>query len=306
MGHDHDHATGRAEDRGRLRLVLLVTAVVVVVELVGAWLSHSLALVADAGHMATDATSVVLALSASYVATLPSTARRTWGYHRAEVLAALVNAVVLLGVCGVLVWLGARRLVHPGHVEPGTLVLFAGVGLAANVAGLGLLAGRRGSSLTMRAVYLEVASDALGSAAAVVAGVVVATTGFTRADPIASLLIALLVLPRSAVLLGQTVAVLLEAAPPGLDVEQVRAHLADVDGVVEVHDLHAWLITSGLPALSAHVTVTDEALAARGVGALLDELSACAARDFAIAHATFQVEPGSHRPHEDLGGQEHP
>ncbi|MGN6252422.1 MAG: cation diffusion facilitator family transporter [Marmoricola sp.] len=306
MGHEHDHAAGRAEDRGRLRLVLLVSVTVVVVELVGAWVSHSLALVADAGHLATDATSVVLALSASYVATLAPSPRRTWGYHRAEVLAALVNAVVLLGVCGVLVWLGLRRLVHPGHVDAGSMVLFAGIGLAANVAGLALLAGRRTSSLTMRAVYLEVASDALGSFAALVAGVLVATTGFARADPIASLLIALLVLPRSAVLLGQTVAVLLEATPPDLDVEEVRTHLCAMDGVVEVHDLHAWLITSGMPALSAHVTVTDAALASRGVGAILDELCACARSDFGIEHATFQVEPDGHRGHEDLGQQEHP
>lgn len=305
MGHDHGHATGRAVDRRRLRLVLLLTITVVAVELVGAWLSHALALVADAGHLATDASAVVLALSASYVATRPPTTRRTWGYHRAEVLAALVNAVVLLGVCGVLVWLSVRRLLHPGHLEPGTMVLFAGIGLAANVVGLVLLTDRRSSSLAMRAVYLEIASDALGSLAAVVAGIVVATTGFTRADPLASLLIALLVLPRSAVLLGQTVAVLLEAVPPGLDLERVRARLAEVDGVVEVHDLHAWLITSGMPALSAHVTVTDEALASGVVGPVLDQLCACAAHEFGIDHATFQLEPRSHRPHEDLGGHEH-
>lgn len=306
MGHDHGHAAGRAVDRRRLRLVLLLTATVVAVELVGAWLSSALALVADAGHLATDASSVVLALSASYVASRPATARRTWGYHRAEVLAALVNAVVLLGVCGVLVWLSVRRLMHPGHVEPGTMVLFAAVGLAANVTGLALLADRRGASLAMRAVYLEVASDALGSLAAVVAGLVVATTGFTRADPLASLLIALLVLPRSAVLLGRTVAVLLEAVPPGLDLDRVRSRLAEVDGVVEIHDLHAWLITSGMPALSAHVTVDDETLGRGDVGAVLDRLCACAAGEFEIEHATFQLEPRSHRPHEDLGGQEHP
>jgi cobalt-zinc-cadmium efflux system protein len=300
----HSHATGRADDRRRLLLVLLVTVVVVVIELVGAWLSGSLALLADAGHMLTDAAGIVVALSASLIATRPVSARRTFGYHRAEIFAAVVNALVLLAVCGYLAYAGTRRLVHPTDVDAGQMLVFAVIGLAANAASLTLLAGRRDHSLNMKGAYLEVLSDALGSVLAIVAGVVVLTTGFLRADSIASLLIAVMVLPRAWALLGEAGAVLLEAAPRDLDVDEVRDHLCRVAGVVDVHDLHAWTITSGMPALSAHVTMTRESLAARGVGAVLDDLTGCVAAHFGIEHATFQVEPESHRDHEH--DTEHP
>ena len=305
-GHSHHgHAAGRAQDRSRLRLVLLVTAVVFAVELVGAWLSSSLALLADAGHLLTDAAAVVVALSASLVATLPATPRRTFGYHRAEILAALLNALVLLGVCGYLVWAGVHRLFHPVAVDAGLMLGFAAVGLLANGLSLSLLHRRKDASLNMKGAFLEVLSDTIGSAAAIAAAVVVLLTGFLRADPIASLLIAALILPRTWTLLREALAVLLEAAPHGLDVEAVRRHLAAAEGVVEVHDLHAWTITSGMPAMSAHVTVTDAALAQRGVGRILDELSGCVASHFGIDHATFQLEPQSHRGHEHLGEHDH-
>lgn len=304
-GHDHGghggHGAGRAADRRRLWLVLAVTGGVAVVELVGALLSGSLALLADAGHMFTDTAAIVLALSASYVATLPASPRRTFGYHRAEILAALINAVVLLGVCGYLAVAGVRRLLDPAPVEAGLMLVFAGVGLAANLVSLALLAARQGQSLNMRGAFLEVLGDAFGSVAAIVAGVVVLATGWERADSIASLAIAVLILPRAWSLLRDCTRVLLESAPPGVEVETVRHHLLHADGVVDVHDLHAWLITSGMPALSAHVTVTDEALADRGVGAVLDDLAACVAEHFDIDHATFQVEPQSHRAHEPGG-----
>ena len=303
-GHDHSHSAGRAHDRSRLRLVLVVTASVAVVELVGALLSGSLALLADAGHMFTDTAAIVLALSASYVATLPATSRRTFGYHRAEILAALINAVVLLGVCGYLAYAGIVRLLDPVPVRAGQMLVFAVLGLAANLVSIGLLAARRDESLNMRGAFLEVLGDAFGSAAAIVAGVVVLTTGFDRADSIASLVIAVLILPRAWSLLTDCVRVLLESAPPGLDVDDVRRHLAGAAGVTEVHDLHAWSITSGMSALSAHVTVTDEALAERGVGAVLDDLGHCVATHFGIDHTTFQVEPQSHRAHEPGGVHE--
>lgn len=297
-GHDHGHSAGRAVDRSRLRVVLLVTLTVAVVELVGAFLSGSLALFADAGHMFTDTAAIVVALSASYVATLPASPRRTFGYHRAEILAALINAVVLLGVCGYLAYAGVSRLLDPVGVDAGQMLVFASVGLAANLVSMALLAARREESLNMRGAFLEVLGDAFGSAAAIVSGVIVLTTGFDRADSIASLVIAVLILPRAWSLLRDCVGVLLEAAPPGLDVEDVRQHLAGASGVVDVHDLHAWQITSGMPAMSAHVTVTDQALESRGVGQILDELSDCVATHFGIDHATFQVEPESHQDHE--------
>jgi cobalt-zinc-cadmium efflux system protein len=253
--------------------------------------------------MFTDTAAIVVALSASYVATLPASPRRTFGYHRAEILAALINGVVLLGVCGYLAYAGVARMVEPVEIDAPQMLVFAAVGLGANLVSLGLLAARRTESLNMRGAFLEVLGDTFGSAAAILAGVVVITTGFDRADPIASLVIAVMILPRAWALLRDCVAVLLEAAPPGVDVEVVRQHLVAADGVTDVHDLHAWSITSGMPALSAHVTVTDEALETRGVGRILDELGDCVATHFGIDHATFQVEPERHQEHEP--GQAH-
>ncbi|NHC21967.1 cation transporter [Nocardioides sp. IC4_145] len=303
VGHGHAHAAGRAEDRRRLRVVLAITATVLVVELVGAWLTGSLALLADAGHMATDAAAVLLALGASYVAARGGGPRSTFGLHRAEILAALLNALVLLGVCAYLAYAGIARLLDDGdsHLEAGPMVAFAAVGLAANLVAVLVLRGSTSGSLNMRGATNEVLADTLGSVLALLAGVVAWATGFDRADPIASLLIAVLIAPRSWVLLRDSVVVLLEFAPAGLDLDDVRHHLGHVPGVVDVHDLHAWTITSGIPSLSAHVTVTDEALAARGVGAVLDDLCACMSEHFDVRHATFQVEPVSHGAHEDLG-----
>jgi cobalt-zinc-cadmium efflux system protein len=304
-GHAHSHEAGRAEDRRRLMLVLVVTVAVMAVEVVGALLSGSLALLADAGHMLSDAAAVTLALSASYVATRPPTSRRTFGLQRAEILAALVNAVVLLVVCSFLAYSGVRRLLDPVPVEAELMLGFAVVGLLANAGSLALLARRRSASLNMRGAYLEVLSDLLGSAAVVVAAAVVLTTGYTRADPVASLVIAAMILPRSFSLLREATDVLLEATPRHVDLGDVREHLLGVPGVVDVHDLHVWTITSGVPVLSVHVAVTDACLEQRGVGSLLDELSGCIASHFAVDHATFQIEPESHRGHEDLGSVPH-
>lgn len=297
-GHGHSHASGRAEDRRRLLIVLVVTSTVVVVEAIGAWISGSLALLADAGHMLTDAVGILIALLASLIATRPAGPRRTFGYHRVEILAAMLNAFVLLCLCGYLAYAGIKRLVDPVEVEADQMLVFAAVGLAANLVSVAILTRRKDSSLNMKGAYLEVLSDALGSVAAIVAGVLVLTTGFQRADSIASLLIAALVLPRAWSLLNEALGVLLEATPAGLDIEEIRRHLCAVDGVVDVHDLHAWTITSGMPALSAHVTVTDEALVRRGVGQILDDLTERVHDDFGIDHPTFQVEPISHRDHE--------
>lgn len=305
MGAGHSHAGARAEDRGRLRWVLLLTASVAAFELVGAWLSGSLALLADAGHLLTDAGAIVLALAASLLATRPASARRTYGYHRAEILAALVNAVVLLGLCVFLAVEGIQRLREPAEVEGPTLLVFAVIGLVANGVALMVLAARDRTNLNMRGVQLEVLSDTFGSVAAVAAGVAVAVWEYHRADAIASLVIAVLIVPRALSLARESVGVLLEGAPPGVSVDEIRQHLCRVDGVLDVHDLHAWQITSGMPALSAHVRVSDEALANRGVGEVLDELSDCVAACFGIEHATFQVEPASHREHEHLGEQRH-
>ena len=181
------------------------------------------------------------------------------------------------------------------------MVLFALGGLAANGVSLFVLNRSDTGSLNMRGAMNEVFADMLGSLLAVLAGLAILLWDFERADPIASLVIAALILPRSLVLLRDAALVLLEVAPAGLDLDEVEAHLLAMPGVVDVHDLHAWTITSGMPSLSAHVTVTEEALDAEGVGAILDRLGACIADHFDVRHATFQVEPVTHREHEDLG-----
>src|SRR3954452_21305490 len=197
MGHDHGHAAGRAQDRSRLRVVLAVTACVLVLEVVGWLVTGSLALLADAGHMATDAASVVLALGASYVATRKGGPRSTFGLHRAEVLAALLNSVVLLVVCGYLAYAGIARLADPEPVDAGPMVLFALVGLVANATSLWILIRSHTDSLNMRGAVNEVLADLLGSVLAVVAGLLILLWGVERADPVASLVIAALILPRS-------------------------------------------------------------------------------------------------------------
>ena len=305
MGHGHGHGAGRAQDRSRLRLVLGLTVLVLMAELVGAWWSGSLALLADAGHMATDAGAVTLALAASYLASRATSTRRSFGFHRAEVLAALGNALLLLVVCVYLLVEGVRRLAEPPPVDAGPMLWFALAGLGANAVSVAVLAGRRGSSLNMRGAYLEVFGDLLGSMAVVVAALVVWLTGFLRADPGATVLIALLILPRALKLAREAVEVLLEATPPHLDPEEIRDHLSRMPGVVDVHDLHVWTITSGMPSMSVHVTVDDETLGREGVGAVLDRCSACMGEHFEVSHTTFQVEPASHRDHEHLG-EAHP
>ena len=300
-GHDHGHAAGRAEDRARLRWVLGVTVVVLVFEVVGAFVTGSLALLADAGHMATDAAAVVLALGASYVASRPGGPRSTFGLHRAEILAAMVNALVLLVVCGYLAYAGITRLADPTSVDAGPMIAFAAVGLVANAVSLVILKRSDTGSLNLRGAANEVLADLVGSIMALLAGDVILLWGWDRADSIASLVIAVLILPRSLVLLKESASVLLEIAPAGMDLGDVRRHLLEMPGVVDVHDLHAWTITSGMPSLSAHVTVTHEALAEHGVGGILDRLCECTAEHFDVRHATFQVEPETHRDHEDLG-----
>ena len=193
------------------------------------------------------------------------------------------------------------RLLDPASVDAGPMIAFASVGLVANAISLMVLNRSDTGSLNMRGAFNEVFADLLGSLLAILAGVLILVWGFDRADSIASLLIAALILPRSLVLLRDTSLVLLEVAPAGLDLDDVRDHLLEMPGVVDVHDLHAWTITSGMPSLSAHVTVTQEALDDQGVGGILDRLCECTAEHFEVRHSTFQVEPVTHQDHEDLG-----
>jgi cation diffusion facilitator family transporter len=300
MGHGHTHApvTAAGGQRHRLIVVLVLTLAVLAAEVVGAVVSGSLALLADAGHMATDAAGIALALAAVTLAQRPARGRRTFGWQRVEILAAVANGLLLLGVAGYVLVEAVRRIGHPPEIGSGLMLAVAAVGLAVNLVSLGVLHRGRGESLNIRGAYLEVLADALGSVAVIVAAAVIMITGWTPADIVASAVIGVLVLPRAWHLLRDALDVLLEAAPRGVDLDDVRTHILEVDGVIGVHDLHAWTITSGLPVLSAHVVVTEEALAAGHGGRVLDSLCECLGEHFDMDHCTFQLEAETHAGHE--------
>jgi cobalt-zinc-cadmium efflux system protein len=299
----HGHAAGpgvttTGRYRGRIAAVLAITLGVAVAEVAGAIVTGSLVLLADAAHMAADAAGVGLSLLAVYVAARPASDRRTFGYARAEILAAIANALILFGMAAVIIADGVQRLFAPPAVTPGLMIVFGVVALAGNGASLALLRPGAGESLNVRGAFLEVASDTFGAAAVIVTGIVVAATGSVLADPAASLTVAALILPRTWRLLRDAVDVLLEASPRGIDLSKVRAHMTALAGVEGVHDLHAWTITSGLPVLSAHVVVNPDVLADGRSAAMLDALQECLRGHFDVAHSTFQLEPASHAGHE--------
>ena len=299
-GHSHGAVTATGRHRKRLVLVIAITATIFVAEVIGGLVSGSLALLADAGHMLTDVAGLVIALVASVLAARPATPSRTFGLQRTEVLAALVNGVLLLGIAVWVLVQAVQRWESPEQVSSGLMLAVALVGIAANVAGLLILRGGKDESLNLRGAYLEVLGDLLGSVAVVIAAVVIMTTGWTRADSIASVLIVCLIVPRAFSLVRDVVDVLLEATPRGVDLDEVRRHILETPGVVDVHDLHAWTITSGMPVLSAHVVVGDAHLAEHGTGTVLDNLGHCLGEHFDVSHCTFQIEPKGHQAHEPL------
>lgn len=286
----HVHGPGRTTATSRSRPALFVTfgltVSFMVVELVAGLWTGSLALVADAGHMLTDAGALALALFASWISARPPTPEKTYGYYRAEILAALVNAVVLLVVAGVVLYEAWRRIVAPSPVLGVPMAVVAAAGLAINVTGAWLLHRGARESLNVRAAYLEVLNDALSSLAVLLAAGVVIATGFTVADPLASAAIAVLILPRTWGLLRQAVNVLLEGTPAHLELTEIEAAMTRVDGVRRVHDLHVWTLTSGREAMSAHVVVADVRESER----LLASLHAVLHARFGIDHTTIQLE----------------
>jgi cobalt-zinc-cadmium efflux system protein len=297
MAHDHaDGGTGRT----RLAVALCISVGILLAEVVGAILTGSLALVVDAGHLLTDAGGLAVALVAASLARRPPTSRRTWGYGRAEVLAATAQAAVLLAVGLFVLVEGIHRLIAPSPIASNSLLVFGVIGLAGNIAALLVLRGSRRANFNFRAAFLEVANDALGSLSVIVAAVVISLTGWTRADAVAALVIGALILPRSLLLLRETIDVLLESTPRGLDLGAVRKHLLEQPHVRAVHDLHATQIATGLPVLTAHVVVDDECFYDGHNSQLLDELQACVAEHFSIAieHSTFQLERAVHGDHE--------
>jgi len=297
MSHDHEHSDS---GRGRLAVALGITAVVLVAEVIGAIITGSLALLVDAAHMLTDAGGLAIALTAATLVTRPANSKRTWGLARAEVLGATAQAAILLAV-GIFVLVEAvQRLFNPPEIAGGQLVIFGLIGLAGNVASIAVLASSRGKNLNMRAAFLEVLNDALGSLAVIAAAIVIAFTGFQMADAIAAIIIGALILPRAVMLLRDTTSVLLESTPKGLNLDSVRDHLLELPHVKAVHDLHVSQIATGMPVLTAHVVVDDSCFYDGHNARMLDDLQHCVAEHFAvqIEHSTFQLEPAGHGAHE--------
>jgi cobalt-zinc-cadmium efflux system protein len=285
MTHDHrETAAGRS--RRRLVTVLGLTGLFVLVEVFGAIWTSSLALAADAGHMLTDVGGLALALFAVWIAGRPPTPAKTFGYYRVEILAALVNALVLLVIAGVILTEAYRRLFAPPPIIAVPMLAIAALGLGVNLFSAWLLRASATESLNVRGAYLEVMADALASVGVLVAAAVVILTGWTLIDPLISAAIALFIVPRTWRLLVQAVNVLLEGTPPHLQLGEIGAAMTQVAGVRRIHDLHVWTLTSGRDAMSAHVVVEDLAESER----LLDELHAVLHARFGIDHTTIQLE----------------
>lgn len=301
--HDHAAPSGGLRDQSHSRLLavsLAITASVMVVQVVGSLLSGSLALLADAAHMLTDVVALVIALVASAVAARPANDRRTYGYQRAEVFGALANGVILLALA---VWVAVEataRLLDPGSAEVagGIMLVVAAIGLAANAGAMWLLSTAQRRNLNVRGAYLEVLGDLLGSVAVIVAAGVILVTGWVAADAVASLLIAALIVPRALSLLREVASVLSEAAPRGMQVRDIRAHILGTPGVVDVHDVHVWQLTRGAPVFSAHVVVAPEVIAQGRSDAVLRDLQGCLSQHFDVDHSTFQVEGAGHIEHD--------
>ena len=288
MAHIHSPARANAH---RLLAVLGLSIAILIVELIGGLASNSLALLADAGHVFTDVAGISLALLAIWFGSRPTSSERTFGYLRLEILAAVANAVLLFAVAAFVLYEAWRRLSDPVAVTSGLMLAVALIGLVINGISLWLLHDVQARSLNMRGAYLEVMGDAAGSVAVVVAAVVITLTGQTGADTLASVIIALLILPRTWGLLRDAIDVLLEATPKGVEMADVRRHILETPGVADVHDLHAWSITSGVNVVSAHV-VLDPGADPAGV---LDFLCECLSGDFDIEHSTFQLESSDRR-----------
>ena len=300
----HDHGASDLTNTRRLVIAIAITASVFVIEVAGAVISGSLALLADAGHMLSDLTALVIALIAIAISARPASDRRSYGSRRAEVFAALVNGLILLAVVGYVAIEGVGRLLDPaGTVVLGTpMLIFAAIGGLANVASLLVLRGGRRNSINMRGAYLEVLGDLVGSIAVIIAAVIILLSGFVAADGIASLVVAGLIVPRALLLLREATSVLAESTPRGTDVDLIRDHVLSTPGAVGVHDVHVWAITPGVNVFSAHVIVEPRVFSEGGAGRMLDALGSCLADHFDVEHSTFQLEPAEHAAHEEHGG----
>lgn len=312
MGSGHDHGqrapeAGQPGDyRRKLWIAFGITATIVVAQAIGSVITGSLALLTDTAHAITDASGLLVALVAATLMLKPATSARTWGFRRIEVIAALGQATLLLGVGFYTAIEGIRRLFDPPEVPSTELLIFGLVGFTANIIAILILFSSRGANFNMRAAFLEVLNDALGSLGVIAAAIIIATTGFQRADAIAGLFIATLIVPRAFKLMRETTSVLMEFTPKGLDLDEVRAHILELEHVKGIHDLHASTIATGLPIITAHVVVEDECFTNGHAVEMLHAVKKCVAEHFEVAinHSTFQIET-EYISEDEMGGVRH-
>lgn len=295
MGDSHGHVqSGAGKNKKSLAIVLGLTSFYLIVEIIGGFWTGSLALLADAGHMLTDVAGVGLALLAIWFAEKPASPERTYGYYRVEILAALTNAVVLILISLYILYEAYERFKNPPEVQSGAMLGVAAIGLVINLIGVYVLRSGSTESLNIKGAYFEVLSDMLTSIGVIIAGIIMLTTGWYYADPIISAGIGLFILPRTWALLKDAVGILLEGTPSDVDLKNLRESLAKIEGVVGIHDLHVWTLTSGVNAMSVHAVLAD--------GAEHDDVLArvhehCT-EEFKISHVTVQTERGDFATHE--------
>ena len=294
----HTHSVSADTDRRYLTTALALIVALMIGEVVAAAFSGSLALLADAGHMLTDAGALAASVWAARLALRPPTGAWTFGFHRAEILSAAVNGVTLVAIGLLIAFEGVRRLISPPEVTGGVVLGVALAGVAVNVAATWVLAKANRSSLNVQGAFAHIVTDLYAFLGTAAAGLVIMTTGWRRADAVASLVVAGLMALAATRLLRDAGRILLQAAPEDVDIQQVREHLLEAEHVLDVHDVHIWTVTSGLPTLSAHVVVQDDCFATGHAPQVLDALQHCLARHFDVEHATFQLEPLSHAGHE--------
>lgn len=304
-GHDHgalghNHAAGATESR--LKIVVVIAWALVLFQLVGAILTGSLALLFDTVHVFTDSLGVTIALVATKLAQRPASSRHTWGFKRIEVLSAMFQAAVLLGVGIFVVYEAIQRFISPSEIPGQEVLIFGVIGLVGNILMIFALVGGDKNNFNMRAAFLEVLNDALGSVAVIISAFIIWHTGFFQADAIVALLIGLLIIPRTVKLFRETASVLLESTPRDLDLDELRRHLERQEHVLEVHDLHATQIASDLPVLTAHIVLRQECFASGHSSEILKHLQSCVAEHFevSIKHSTFQLEPEGFAQEEEI------
>jgi cobalt-zinc-cadmium efflux system protein len=298
QGHHHSHVAVSNANRSALVATLVLLAAFMGVEIAVAFAAHSLVLLSDAGHMLADVGAIAGSYVAIRLASRPETESHTYGMMRAEILAAAGNGITLLLVAALVTFEAIERLVHPAAVHGWAVIIVAAVGVGVNVVATVLISRADRTSLNIQGAYAHIVTDLWGFIGTVIAGIVIVTTGFARADSIASLLVVALMLRAAVSLLRPAIRILLEATPDDMDLDEVRQHLLELPEVQSVHDLHAWTLTSSLPILTAHIVVTDECISTGESGRVLDHLQECLAGHFDVAHSTLQFETAGHLGHE--------